>query len=96
MANFIKETVLENILNLSKQYAAIGDDRCAQLLDALAESTHNVSMVSDSEILKKTSTRDLVKELESRTDVVRTTCVDPYDVGHFSVEGPAVVLEIVD
>ena len=53
-------------------------------------------MVSDSEILKKAATRDLVKELESRTDVVRTTYVDPYDIGHFSVEGLAVVLEVVD
>ena len=96
MANFIKETALENIRNLSEQYASIGDDRCAQLLDALVESTRKVSMVSDSEILKKVATRDLVKELESRTDVVRTTYVDPYDIGHFSVEGPTVVLEVVD
>ena len=96
MANFIKETALENIRNLSEQYAAIGDDRCAQLLDALVESVRKVSMVSDSEILKKAATRDLVKEFESRTDVVRTTYVDPYDIGHFSVEGPAVVLEVID
>lgn len=24
------------------------------------------------------------------------TAVDPYDIGHFSVEGPAVVLEVID
>lgn len=29
MANFIKESALDNIRNLAKQYAAIGDDRCA-------------------------------------------------------------------
>lgn len=96
MANFIKESALDNIRNLAKQYAAIGDDRCAQLLDSLAESTRKVSMVNGSEILKQAATCDLVKELESRADVVKTTYVDPYDIGHFSVEGPAVVLEVID
>lgn len=96
MANFIKESALDNIRNLAKQYAAIGDDRCAQLLLGLAESTRKVSMVSSTEILKQAATCDLVKELESRTDVVKTTYVDPYDIEHFSVEGPAVILEVID
>lgn len=96
MANFIKESALDNVLNLAKQYAAIGDDRCAQLLLGLAESTRKVSMVSSTEILKQAATCDLVKELESRTDVVKTTYVDPYDIEHFSVEGPAVILEVID
>lgn len=96
MANFIKESALDNILNLAKQYAAIGDDRCAQLLLGLVESTRKVSMVSSTEILKQAATCDLVKELESRTDVVKTTYVDPYDIEHFSVEGPAVILEVID
>lgn len=96
MANFIKESALDNILNLAKQYAAIGDDRCAQLLLGLAESTSKVNIVSSSEILKQIATCDLVKELQSRTDVVKATYVDPYDIEHFSVEGPAVVLEVID
>lgn len=96
MANFIKESALDNIRNLAKQYAAIGDDRCAQLLLGLAESTSKVNLVSSSEILKQTATCDLVKELESRADVVKTTYVGPYDISHFSVEGPAIVLEVID
>ena len=96
MANFIKESALDNIRNLAKQYTAIGDDRCAQLLLGLAESTRKVSMVSSTEILKQAATCDLVEELESRTDVVKTTYVDPYDIEHFSVEGPAVILEVID
>ena len=52
--------------------------------------------VKAKEILKCFDTCDLVRELESRDDVVKTKYVQPYDVDHFDVEGPAVVLITID
>lgn len=45
--------------------------------------------------LKQFSTKELVKELETREGVASTT-VEPYEDEQIDVEGPSVVLVITD
>lgn len=45
--------------------------------------------------IKKISTKDLVEELEKRAGV-ETVNVNPYDKCELSIEGPAIVLKVID
>ena len=45
--------------------------------------------------LKNVSTKDLVEELSNRAGVRRTD-VEPYDYKDISVEGPAIILVVID
>lgn len=45
--------------------------------------------------LNSISTRDLVEELKQRSGV-KTTIVEPYEQHKIDVEGPAIVLEVID
>lgn len=96
VSEYIKAADALEILNeLVKRFGEGADPEGADLIESVIDFLKSYK-VSLGEILSSTETCVLVGELKSRTDVVKTRYVEPYDVAKFDVEGPAVVLEIID
>lgn len=96
MTDYIKADealdVLNELVNRFKEWEAPeGADLIESVIDFL--KSYKVSL---EDILKAAETCRLVDALKERSDVVKTTYVEPYDIAKFNVEGPAVVLEVID
>ena len=96
MTDYIKADEALDVLNeLVNRFKEGGDPEGADLIESVIDFLKSYK-VSREEILKAVETCRLVDALKERSDVVKTTYVEPYDIAKFNVEGPAVVLEVID
>lgn len=96
MTDYIKADEALDVLNeLVNRFKEGGDPEGADLIESVIDFLKSYK-VSREEILKAAETCRLVDALKERSDVVKTTYVEPYDIAKLNVEGPTVVLEVID
>ena len=89
------DSAIEILSNYSEKLSHNNDPEGADFVDSILDFL-KAHQLSQKKVLASVETVYLVEELRSRTDVVTTTYVEPYDTTSFNVEGPAVVLEVID
>lgn len=96
VSEYIKADEALDVLNeLVYRFKEGEDPEGADLIESVIDFLKSYK-VSREEILKAAETCHLVDALKERSDVVKTTYVEPHDIAKFDVEGPAVVLEVID
>ena len=93
---YIKADEAFEVLNdLVKRFNEGEDPEGADLIESVIDFLKSYK-ASQEEILKAAETCRLVDALKARPDIVKVRYVEPYDIAKFNVEGPAVVLEVID